>query len=53
MGKEMVSEGLADGHAPHWIEICGEVNVISLDWLKKRFFHVPCMKCGCCNVRQR
>jgi hypothetical protein len=26
MGKERVSEGLAVGHAHHWIEICGDVN---------------------------
>jgi hypothetical protein len=27
MGKEGVSEGLAPGHARHWIGICGDVNV--------------------------
>ncbi len=25
MGKERVSEGLAAGHARHWLEICGDV----------------------------
>jgi hypothetical protein len=27
MGKERVSEGLAAGHARHWLEIYGDVDV--------------------------
>ncbi len=30
MGKERVSEGLAAGHACHWLKICGDVNVFGL-----------------------